>query len=76
MTVTYTIMFRKTSFLGTIVQPKAVYLSVVQLTVNVDLTLCDVTRQIRDGMSNVCTQMTWSSDQRHHRDEQCLHIND
>lgn len=29
-------------------------LSVVQLAVHVDLPLCDVARQIRDGMGDVC----------------------
>lgn len=30
------------------------YLSVVQLPVNIDLALCDVSSQIRNGMSDVC----------------------
>lgn len=30
-----------------------VNLSVVKLTVNIDLSLCDVARQIRDGMSDI-----------------------
>ena len=31
----------------------ALYLSVVQLTVNIDLPLCDIPRQIRDGMGDI-----------------------
>ena len=35
----------------------AFYLSVVQLPVNVDLTLCDVACQVRDGVSDICREM-------------------
>ncbi len=34
------------------------YLSVVQLSVNVDLTLCDVSSQIRNWMGDVCKRHT------------------
>lgn len=32
-------------------------LPVVQLAVNVDLALCDVPRQVRDGMSDICSHV-------------------
>lgn len=33
---------------------RVAYLSVVQLPVHIDLTLCDVPSQIRDWMSDIC----------------------